>query len=268
MNLKSYLKYYISSLFLSFSILFVILLCSVISNPEITAPHQEEISKNIYLPQKEDGFNLFLTFSEGNVENPFGFFLINFNPVTGQIATAILPKDFELLNSSISECFKNNGAKKTVSDLKNQLNIPIEKYICLHRETFEYIMSFSDNIEINLPKEIIISDKFSIPSGKTVLNGSLAFELMKNLSKNSTDLSVSCEITSEFINKIIPLFGKSTGERIFTHTVNNCLTNISYIDYDNFLKPCKFLSELKENPAFSIVILDNKDQNIENLFNF
>lgn len=271
MNFKSYFKYYISSLFLSFSLLSVVLLCAILSNPEITSPSPAPITENVYLPQKEDCFNLLLTISETKEDKPSSFFLLSFNPIMGQIPVASIPQNFLLNGETLSDYFKNNGAKNTVELLKDSLNIPLEKYICLNRESFEYIMALTDNVKVNLPQKVAFSNNFSVNSGEAVLNGSLAFDLIKKLSENSLNiqsLNTSAEIIAEVINKILPLFGKSAGERIFTHTVNNCFTNISYINYENFLKPCEFLTNLKKDPAFPLVISKSTDKNLKELFTF
>ena len=250
MNAKHNFKYFLASFCLAFSCLTVFLFLIISSKPIINRQSYPN-NEIIYLPDKNDNFTLLIGVSENKVSSPFKFYLVYFDFIGGKTPVIHLNSNLFLpnINTTLENSFKNNNFKDAIKNLEILTQIAIDKYICLNKASFEYITEICGNISVNIPAEIYISSDLALKTGKQILNGGLIFKILK-----TNDDNISSEILSELINLIFPLLNSAKGERTFNFLVNNCVTDISYKDFQKVLRPIAFLGSLNSAPAFPLTL--------------
>ncbi|MGN0570196.1 MAG: LCP family protein [Candidatus Fimenecus sp.] len=141
-----------------------------------------------------------------------------------------------------------SGVKKAFSSL----NIITEKYVVFDKNSFLTFFSEFDGISVNVKEKVDYkSDSFNLElePGKQVLSAEYLYKYL-TVSDSQTKASVICDIVSGVLR---PEFTEKS-ERLFNKFVNSSKTDISVIDYSEFINNLivyskaedKFLPQIKQ----------------------
>ncbi|MGN0539971.1 MAG: LCP family protein [Candidatus Fimenecus sp.] len=159
----------------------------------------------------------------------------------------------EYNGSSISytdlyEKYRVAGVKEAFSFL----NIVAEKYVVFDKNAFLTFFSEFDGISVNVKEKVDYkSDSFNLEldTGKQILSAEYLYKYLE-VSNNQTRASVICDIVSGVLR---PEYTEKS-ERLFNKFVNSTKTDISVIDYSEFINNLivyskaedKFLPQIKQ----------------------
>ena len=116
--------------------------------------------------------------------------LVSINFDAGEICIAQIPRD-TYYNYTQSSYKKINGAlnhfgsiDSLVNNLKKDLSIDVDYYLCINLETIEAMVDMISGIEVYVPKDMIYTDEaqglsINIKAGKQTLNGSQAIGFLR-----------------------------------------------------------------------------------------
>ena len=210
---------------------------------------------SLYLPDASDCMTLLLC---EDTSSPNLFFLLRFQPVSGEILIFSFPDTLVLTREQVSEpvrnIFSSFGIEGVQQGLQQTFDIPTHGYLMVKRDNLPLILDSIGSTQIELQEELsLVVDgiQLTLQQGLQLLDGTrmrawLGDQLPAETLQQGEFL---CQWLALCINQHIDLLMVENSQSLFSTAVNLTKNNLTFSDYDTRRQAANFLAELCPQPA-------------------
>lgn len=248
------LSFVVTFLVMGFMVVFLLLRMYIpITRPAPAPPQQQNA---VYLPGAEERLTLLLAV-EGQTTGSDTFLLAGFYPDIGYMPLMALPRQLAVGETTLQQLYRTQGITQAALRLEKQYQIGIDRVAAAPGGSFSGVWDRMGSVDFRLP--LRLEDQ----NGQLVLAAGLhQFDGQKALGVMNAPLwpGGECQrcgtvaaLMAQAVNYHLPLVLGDRAEGIFKTAVNGCsATDLSSLDFEQYLPAARFMARLEVNPAQSL----------------
>lgn len=218
-----------------------------------------ETSSNLYLPDESNCMTLLLC---EDTPSPNLFFLLRFQPVSGNIFIFPFPNNLVLTLDHVSEPVEKIYQAHDISGVQTALfqtyGILPQNYLRLARTNVPKLIDAVGTVQLTLenPFPMVIDDiPIVLQKGLQILDGRRFFTWLTSETP-STQIKQGeflSQMLAKVINQHLEQLFEENSQQLFSAVVNLCDTDLVFHDYDVRRQAAAFLAEISKQPAKAIL---------------
>jgi len=207
-----------------------------------------------FVPTEEMDITILFMLGESQGGVPAQYMMMNYRPRDEIIHFVPLRAETKVTsgstNGTLTQMYRNNGAKGVMSGINSTFGLEIEYYIKFDRSSFINFINSAGEVLVHIPFDLN-NGNVSFRSGENLLSGTDLYNYItfNNFEVDDYNLVVMGSVGSSVVNNNFNNLSSEEIQNHFNKILNNADTNLTFRDYTFYQQALIYTSENSWNPA-------------------